>query len=85
MLNFLFLLFFTFLSNYDDCSPPSSIDDTIPKFEPYPVKGLGRCKGRSHEKTLLVFGFCPNYISPHLPPPNLDNLYNFFWTPKTSI
>ena len=27
-------------------------------------------------KNCYSFGFCPNYLSP--PPPNLDNLYNFF-------
>ena len=32
--------------------------------------------GRSPNKKMLSFGFCPNY----LPPPNLDNLYNFFLT-----
>ena len=34
------------------------------------------------------FGFCPNYLPPAPPPtpaPTLDNLNNFFSTPKTSI
>ena len=42
-----------------------------------PISYLG--KG-SREKSWCSFGFCPNYL-----PPTLDNLYNFFWTPKTSI
>ena len=66
MLNFLFVLLFTLFSNYNDCSPPSSIDDTIPEFEPYPVKGLGSCKGRSHEKKVLVFWILSKL---HLSPP----------------
>ena len=40
-------------------------------------------KGRHPEKSWCSFGFCPNYLPP--PSPNFDNLYNFFWTPKTSI
>ena len=84
MLNFLFLLFFTFLSNYDDCSPPSSIDDTIPEFEPYPVKGLGSCKGRSHEKKLLVFWISSNlHHPPSLPP--IWTTCTAFLNAKTSI
>ena len=32
------------------------------------------------KKCNCYFGFCPNYLDPP-PPPNLDNLYHFFWTP----
>ena len=32
------------------------------------------------KKSSCSFGFCPNSLDP--PPPNLDNLYHFFWTPK---
>ena len=32
------------------------------------------------EKNSCSFGFRPNYLDPP-PPPNLDNLYHFFWTP----
>ena len=36
-------------------------------------------KGRFPEKNCCSFGFCPNFL------PSLNNLYTFFWTPKTSI
>ena len=78
MLNFLFLLFFTFLSNYDDCSPPSSIDDTIPEFKPYPVKGLGSCKGRSHEKKVAHLLDFVQIISPPPPSPQFGQLVQLF-------
>ena len=32
----------------------------------------------SRKKSSCSFGFCPNYLDP---PPNLDNLYHFFWMP----
>ena len=41
-------------------------------------------KGRFPEKKLLFFWILPKLPSP-FPSPNSDNLYNFFWTPKTSI
>ena len=37
------------------------------------------------KKSSCSFGFCPNYLFPTSPPHNLDNLYHFFLTPKTSI
>ena len=36
------------------------------------------------KKSCCSFGFCPNYLPAH-PPLNLDNLYHFFWKPKTPI
>ena len=30
------------------------------------------------KKNCCSFGFCPNYLPPRPPPPNLDNLYHFF-------
>ena len=41
-------------------------------------------KERSHEKKLLFFWILSK-LPPPPPPPNWDNLYTFFWTPKTSI